>query len=121
MASDVIVPVPLHWKRFASRKYNQAALLAYALAKHCGLPVMPNALKRIKPTQPQTGLSRTEREKNVRGAFEVNTKYIGTIAGKSLLLIDDVMTTSATLQQCTKSLLKSGASTVNVLTLARKI
>lgn len=121
VSSDIIIPVPLHWKRFASRRYNQASLLAYALARHCNLRVLPDALKRIKPTQPQTGLTRKERQKNVHGAFEVNAKYSQAIQGKSLLLIDDVMTTSATLQQCARILLKNSAATVNVLTLARKI
>ncbi len=120
-ASDAIVPVPLHWKRFASRRYNQAALLAFALEKQVRLPVFPDALKRIKPTQPQTGLTRSEREKNVRGAFAINAKYLEAVRGKSLLLIDDVMTTSATLQRCTHVLLENGATTVNVLTLARRI
>lgn len=119
--SDFIVPVPLHWKRFASRKYNQSALLAYALAKHTRLPVLPDALKRIKPTQPQTGLTRSAREKNVRAAFEANAKHTDKIKCKSLLLIDDVMTTGATIEQCTKTLLKNNAAHVNVLTLARKI
>ncbi len=120
-ASDLIVPVPLHWKRFASRRYNQAALLAYALGKECGLQVLPDALKRIKPTQPQTGLTRNEREKNVRGAFAVNPKHFKHIKGKSILLVDDVLTTSATVDQCTRILMGQDAAAVSVLTLARKI
>lgn len=116
---DAIVPVPLSWRRFVRRRYNQAALLADALSKKTGLPVLPDALSRKRHTPPQTGLSRSEREKNVRGAFQINPKYKKSIEGKSILLVDDVMTTGATLSACARTLLKAGAKEVNVLTLAR--
>jgi len=119
-ASDVIVPVPLHYWRFLGRRYNQSALLAYAMAKQCGLPVLPDGLKRTRKTLPQPGLTRKQRQDNVRGAFAVSQKHIAKIKGKSVLLIDDVMTTSATIDQCSKVLLKAGAAQVYVLTLARK-
>jgi len=119
-ASDVIIPVPLHYWRFLGRRYNQSALLAYALSKHCGLPVLPDGLKRTRHTQPQPGLTQKQRQDNVRGAFAVAPKQKPAIKGKSVLLIDDVMTTSATVSECTKALLKSGAMQVYVLTLARK-
>ncbi|MDX2112917.1 MAG: ComF family protein [Alphaproteobacteria bacterium] len=118
-ASDMIIPVPLHYWRFVSRRYNQSALLAAALAKTCGLPHLPDGLTRTRKTLPQTGLSRSQRENNVRGAFAANPKHLATLKGKSVLLMDDVFTTGATIEACTKALLKAGSSTVNVLTLAR--
>ena len=118
--SDVIIPVPLHYWRFIGRRYNQAALLAGALKKHSGLPVLPDGLKRIRPTQPQPGLTRKQRQDNVKGAFAVHPRHGTAIKGKNILLIDDVMTTSATINQCVKVLLKAGAMQVNVLTLAKK-
>ncbi len=121
LQSDIIVPVPLHYWRFVGRRYNQSALLAYALARECALPVIPDALKRIRATQPQPGLTQKQREENVRGAFAVHPKHAAALKGKNILLIDDVMTTAATVSQCAKTLLKGGALQVNVLTLARKI
>ncbi len=118
--SDVIVPVPLHYWRFLGRRYNQSALLAYALSKHCGLPVIPDALKRIRRTRPQPGLTRQQRQENVKGAFIVSPRHAAQLKGKTLLLIDDVMTTSATIHECSRVLLKAGAMQVYVLTLARK-
>jgi len=117
---DVIVPVPLHYWRFVGRRYNQSALLAYALKKHAGLPVLPDGLKRTRHTQPQPGLTRKQRQDNVRGAFAVPARHAAAIKGKTVLLMDDVMTTGATLDQCAKTLLDAGAMHVHVLTLARK-
>lgn len=114
-----IVPVPLAWRRFVGRRYNQAALLADALGKKTGLVVMPDALLRRKHTPPQTGLSRAQREQNMQGAFAANPKRKMALQDKTLLLVDDVMTTGATLDACTRCLLKAGAREVNVLTLAR--
>jgi len=119
--SDVIVPVPLHYWRFVGRRYNQSALLARALHKQCGLPCLPDALKRIRATQPQPGLTYKQRQANVKGAFAAHPRYAPTLKGKTILLIDDVLTTSATTAQCAKTLLKAGAMHVHVLTLARKV
>ena len=119
--SDVIVPVPMAYWRFVGRRYNQAALLALALAKQSKLPLLPDGLKRIRATQPQPGLTRRQRQDNVRGAFAVSPRTTLKIKGKSALLVDDVMTTSATTSECAKTLLKAGAMSVNVLTLARKV
>lgn len=120
-ASDVIVPVPLYYWRFVKRRYNQSALLAQALAKSCGLPLCADGLLRTRATQPQAGLTRPQRADNVKGAFRVNPKRSDVIAGKAVLLIDDVMTTGATIEQCARALLKGGASSINVLTLARTV
>ena len=118
--SDVIVPVPLHYWRFISRRFNQSALLARALQKQCALPVLPDGLQRIRRTKPQPGLTRKQRKDNVKGAFIVSPRHAAAIKGKTILLIDDVMTTSATINQCAQVLLDSGAMQVNVLTLAKK-
>lgn len=120
-ASDVIIPVPLFYWRMVRRRYNQSSLLAKALNTHTKLPLHQPALKRIRATKQQTGLTRAQRLKNVSGAFIVPPQYKQDIAGKSVLLIDDVMTTGATLDACTKTLIKAGAGQVNVLTLARRV
>lgn len=119
-ASDVIVPVPLHYWRFLKRRYNQAALLGKALSAQSKLPMIPDALIRTRHTQPQPGLTRKQRQDNVKGAFAVPEKQAKHIRGKSVLLIDDVMTTSATLSACSKALLQAGALQVYALTLAKK-
>lgn len=119
--TDVIVPVPLHYWRFVQRRFNQSALLAHALTRKTGIKNLPDALRRSRSTVPQTGLTRKQRESNVKGAFIINPRYADMIKGKNILLIDDVMTTGSTIKQCTKSLLKAGAMQVNVLTLARAI
>jgi ComF family protein len=116
----VIVPVPLHYWRFVGRRYNQSALLAYALARHCGLPVLPDGLARIRPTRPQASLSRAQRQSNVKGAFSVTRRQAAKLTGKAVLLVDDVQTTSATVHECSRALLAGGAAAVRVLTLARK-
>lgn len=120
-ASEVIVPVPLSYWRFISRRYNQSAILAHALAKKTGLPVLPDGLRRTRHTQAQAGLTRKQRQDNVRGAFAIGRRRQDRIRGKSVLLIDDVMTTRATIDECSKALLKGGAASVNVLTLAKTI
>jgi ComF family protein len=120
-SSDLIIPVPLHRIRLFTRRYNQAALLAYSIAKHCGLPVYTNMLLRKKHTAPQASLTFKQRLINVRGAFVVNQKYIDTIADKNIILIDDVMTTGATIETCAKVLVKAGAASVNILTMARTV
>lgn len=119
--SDVIVPVPLHRWRLWSRRYNQAAVLALALGKLCGPPVETSALIRHKKTRSQGRMGRTDRAHNVRGAFAVPEGAAAKITGKTVLLIDDVMTTGATLAACTDALKKAGAAHVDVLTLGRVV
>ena len=113
---DAIVPVPLHWRRRWQRGFNQAELLARRLAPRCGLPVI-RALRRIRYTATQTGLSNTSRRSNVAAAFRVCRP--AAIAGKRLLLIDDVMTTGSTATACASVLRKAGAARVLLLTVAR--
>lgn len=120
-ASDIIIPVPLYWRRMVSRRYNQSLLLARGLSRHTGLPLLADGLKRTRHTEKQAGLTRPQRLKNVQGAFAVAEKNIPLVKNKTILLIDDVMTSGATIHACTNALLKAGASQVNVLTLARRI
>lgn len=117
--SDIILPVPLHRKRLWLRRFNQSALLAHALAKSCKIRCLPAGLLRTKHTQPQKGLSRSARYKNVSGVFAVHPRYAAHIIGKRVLLIDDVFTSGATLDACAKALRGAGATQVHVLTLAR--
>lgn len=119
--SDVIIPVPLHIIRMLHRRYNQAALLAFALSDRIGLDVWPDGLLRVRHTPPQASLDRAARLENVKLAFAINPRYADALAGKRILLIDDVMTTGATIVACTKALLGAQVAQVNVLTLARTV
>jgi len=116
---DLIVPVPLHRWRLWRRRYNQSGLLARALAKRARLPWSPDALVRTKATPTQGGKSRLGRAENVRGAFRVARP--NQIAGRRVLLVDDVMTTGATAEECARCLGQAGAVSVDVLALARVI
>jgi ComF family protein len=114
---DSIVPVPLHWHRRWTRGFNQSALLAKNLAARCDLALEPKLLRRVRKTSVQAGLSDQERRTNLRGAFTAG--HAGSLAGRRLLLVDDVMTTGATLAAAADALRRAGASYVGVLTLAR--
>jgi len=114
--TDIVLAVPLHWLRMLKRKYNQSDELAYRLAKIYHKTYLPNILKRHRSTPSQGHLTALERSRNVRGAFKVT--HSEKIKGKRILLIDDVLTTGATTNECTKVLLKAGAKQVCVLTFA---
>jgi ComF family protein len=116
--ADVIVPVPLHWRRFFLRRFNQSALLAHALARRSGKPFTPEALVRIKPTVTQRGLTADDRRSNVARAFAVPEARHIDVSGRRVLLVDDVFTTGATLSACTKALKSAGAAGVDCLTFA---
>jgi ComF family protein len=116
---DLLVPVPLHVTRLRERGFNQAFLLITKWAKHEGLCFDGMSLCRRRRTDPQTGLSRQERGRNIRKAFAVRKPE--TIQGKRILLVDDVYTTGATVNACARILLEVGAATVDVLTLARAV
>lgn len=114
---SLLIPVPLHIKRLRERGFNQSLILANALEKKRRIPVNFSLLKRRKFTLTQTGSNRNERKQNIKGAFEVTDKR--NIAGKNIILIDDVYTTGATINECAKTLVRAGAQKVAVLTLAR--
>lgn len=115
---DLVCPVPLHAVKQRERGYNQARLLASRLSKRLDVPLAgPNVLIRIKKTDTQTRLTARQRLSNVLGAFKVHQS--GRIAGKKVLLIDDVMTTGATVGVCSKVLMDAGAGRVDVVTVAR--
>jgi ComF family protein len=120
--AGVLVPVPLHWMRLAQRRYNQAAVLAHALSKLTGLPVDTAALARTRPTASQGEMpSARARKKNVVRAFAVAERAKPALAAQKVVLVDDVLTTGATLAACAKALLRAGAATVSVVTLARVV
>ena len=119
--SDVCVPVPLHRWRLARRRFNQAALLARALRQHADFLLLPGALRRIRQTPSQGGLSRAGRHRNVRGAFRLDPRANDRIDSRTILLIDDVYTTGATVAECARVLRRAGAGAVNVLTVARVV
>lgn len=117
--ADLIVPVPLHRWRLWRRRFNQAALLGHGLARLSGIPCEPLALQRPKPSRPQVGLGAAQRAANVQGAFRVPSEFRPRIAGRNVLLVDDVYTSGATAKAATRSLLRGGAAAVDVLTFAR--
>ena len=119
--ADLLVPVPLHRFRLLARRFNQAALLALALARLTGVSAVPDAMVRRRATPPQVGLSPAARTANVRGAFAVAKSRLPRIQSQRVLVIDDVMTTGATASACTDTPLKAGAARVDVLTLARVV
>ena len=120
-AADLVAPVPLHWRRLFARRYNQAALLSRALARREGLPQIPDLLLRRRATPSQGRLTRRERQRNVAGAFAVNPRRAERLRGRRLLLVDDVMTTGATVAACSRVALRAGAAAVDVLVLARAL
>jgi ComF family protein len=119
--AEVIAPVPLHRRRLFARRYNQAALLADALAKRSGAVYWPDLLCRKRNTPSQGRLSPAGRRRNVVGAFAVTRPYRERLKGAKVLLVDDVMTTGATLNACAGALNRGGAGRVEALTLARVI
>jgi ComF family protein len=119
--ADVLVPVPLHWRRQWARRFNQSALLAEVVGKASGLRVSHGALRRVKATAQQVGLARAERARNVQGAFAVRPDARIEVAGRRLVLVDDVLTTGATLEACTRALMRAGAAGVDVLVFARVV
>ncbi len=111
-----IIPVPLHWLRYMQRGYNQAEMLGRELSRHTGIPCW-NALIRHRYTRSQARLNLKQRLRNLNTAFTVNPSF--DFVGKRVLLCDDVMTTGATLRACADRVIGAGASTVEVLTIAR--
>lgn len=116
---DVVMPVPLHRARLRWRGFNQAAMLAVAVARRIERPLDLGTLLRVRETPPQTRQHRDERARNLKRAFAVRRP--ARIASRRILLVDDVMTTGATADECARTLLAAGARRVDVLTLARAV
>jgi ComF family protein len=116
---DAVVPVPLHWIRRRGRGYDQALLLAKDFSRRVGVPVEEGVLRRRRATKPQTELGRDERRENVRDAFEARRPEA--VKGRTILLVDDVCTTGATIEACARALKAAGAKRVGALTAARQV
>jgi ComF family protein len=119
--ADALVPVPLHWRRLWTRRFNQSASLAESVSRESGVAVAHRALKRVKATAQQVGLSRKDRAVNVQGAFQVRPDAKAEVAGRRLVLVDDVLTSGATVDACARALLRAGAAQVDVLVFARVV
>jgi ComF family protein len=119
--ADVLVPVPLHWRRGWSRRYNQSGALARIIERESGVKVAAEALRRIRPTEQQIGLSRPQRASNVQGAFKVAPDRQHLISDRRVVLIDDVLTSGATVDACARALLRAKAAAVDVLVFARVV
>lgn len=117
--SDLIAAVPLHWRRLLKRRYNQSAELARALSRETGLPAVPDLLERKRATIAQKRMNREQRAANQSGAISVNPRHMARVSGCSVLVLDDVLTSGATLGTCAEALLAAGATRVNVLALCR--
>ncbi len=116
--ADLIVPVPLHRWRLWWRRFNQSAYLAQHLAAAAGKPYRPDLLERVRATRSQVGLDHEARRKNVRRAFRLAAEAAGEVAGRRVLLVDDVMTTGATAGACAEALKAAGVARVDVLSFA---
>ena len=119
--ADMLIPVPLHWRRAWRRRYNQSGALARVIQDQSGVKLRADLLSRVRATEQQVGLSRAQRASNVQGAFEVSTDRRPEVAGRHVILIDDVLTTGATLDACARALLRAKAAQVDVLVFARVV
>ncbi len=116
---SVVLAVPLHWRRLLRRQYNQSVLIGEKYARVQGLDFLPDSLRRVLVTRVQKGMTREERFQNQLGAVEVPKNRIDSIAGRPVIVIDDVMTTGATLSACAEACRSAGATSVNVVVAAR--
>ncbi|MGA2286920.1 ComF family protein [Bradyrhizobium sp.] len=119
--ADMLVPVPLHWRRGWSRRYNQSGALARVIERQSGVKLQSEALRRVRPTQQQIGLNRLQRASNVQGAFKVAADRQSLIQGRRVVLVDDVLTSGATVDACARALLRAKAAQVDVLVFARVV
>jgi len=119
--ADMLIPVPLRWRRGFGRRYNQSALLARAIARQSSVALKGELLCRVRATEQQVGLPRTQRASNVQGAFQVSVERRGDVAGRRVVLVDDVLTSGATVDACARALLRAKAASVDVLVSARVV
>ncbi|HSR77468.1 MAG TPA: ComF family protein [Xanthobacteraceae bacterium] len=119
--ANALIPVPLHWRRLWSRRFNQAATLARTISQVSGVPVAYHALRRVRATRQQVGLTQAERAVNVQGAFRVRADRRHEVHGQRVVLVDDVLTSGATLDTCARILLRAGAANVDALVFARVV
>ena len=119
--ADMLIPVPLHWRRAWHRRYNQSGALARAIERQSGVKVRGDVLRRVRATEQQVGLSRPQRASNVQGAFKVSADRQSEVQGRRVVLIDDVLTSDATVDACARALLRAKAATVDVLVFARVV
>jgi ComF family protein len=119
--ADMLIPVPLHWRRAWHRRFNQSGALARVIQDASGVKLRGDLLARVRATEQQVGLSRTQRASNVQGAFEVSRERRGEVAGRRVIIVDDVLTSGATLDACARALLRAKAAQVDVLVFARVV
>jgi ComF family protein len=119
--ADLLVPVPLHRSKLWSRRFNQSALLVAEVARISGVPADPTMLKRVKKTKSQVGLTADQRRRNVSGAFDVEPKRKERLKNARIVIVDDVITTGATIEACARVLRRAGAGRVDALVLARAV
>lgn len=119
--ADIIAPVPLHWTRLLSRRYNQSALIANKLARSGNVQSIPDLVVRKKRTASQGGRSRSGRLRNIKGVFRIRARHRAILRDRRVLLVDDVMTTGATVSEVSRVLLRAGAGRVDVVTFARAV
>jgi ComF family protein len=119
--ADMLIPVPLHWRRAWHRRYNQSGALARAIERQSGVKLKGELLQRIRRTEQQVGLSRTQRTSNVQGAFKVANDRVAEMQGRRVILIDDVLTSGATIDACARALLRAKAAQVDALVFARVV
>jgi ComF family protein len=120
-SADLLVPVPLHWRRAWHRRYNQSGALARIIARQSRVPLDGDLLQRVRATEQQVGLSRPQRASNVQGAFQVSKQRQSEVNGRRIIVIDDVLTSGATVDACARALLRAKAAQVDVLVFARVV
>lgn len=119
--ADAVMPVPLHWRRLWARRFNQAAALCGAISENSGVPDLHDVLKRVRATPQQVGLSKTQRADNGQGAFRVADGDKAQVTGRRVILVDDVLTSGATVDTCARFLLRTDAAHVDVLVFTRVV